>query len=144
VFELIAVALSVAVVTHDLGQAERAEHGAHPLHASADRLRDLARVQVFIICQQFDHCECNRITEQTAQTRLSIAILFHAPSLSHFRNSGNVENDFRPPGEKEGARTYLTDLRTRFRSAFRTGKKALGLDDAGRQSSRIRRVTWRE
>jgi len=67
-FEPVAVALSVAVVAHHLGQAERTEHGAHALHASADRAGDLARVPLAIICQQFDDCECNRIAEQAAQT----------------------------------------------------------------------------
>jgi hypothetical protein len=92
VLEPIAVALAVAVVTHHLGQAERTEHGAHPLHASANRAGDLTRVQLLIIYQQFNDCECYRIAEQAAQTRLPIAILFHAPSLSRFRNSENVEN----------------------------------------------------
>ena len=66
VFESIAIVLSVAVVAHDLGQAERTEHGAHPLHASADRTGNLARVQLIIICQQFNDCECNRIAKQAA------------------------------------------------------------------------------
>jgi hypothetical protein len=48
VFGPIAVALSVAAVARDLGQAQRTEHGAHPLHASADRSGDLAWVQLLI------------------------------------------------------------------------------------------------
>jgi hypothetical protein len=75
VLEPIAVALAVAVVTHHPGQAERTERGAHPLHASANSAGDLARVQLLIICQQFNDCECYRIAEQAAQTRLPIAIL---------------------------------------------------------------------
>jgi len=33
----------------------------------------------------------DRIAEQPARTRLSVAILFHAASLSRFWNSGNVD-----------------------------------------------------
>ena len=91
VLEPIAITFAVAVVAHDLGQAQRAEHGAHPLHASADRAGDLAWVQFVVLGQQLNDCERNRIAEQAAQTRLSVAILFHAASLSRFRNSGNVE-----------------------------------------------------
>jgi hypothetical protein len=35
-FEPVVIAFSVAVVTHHIGQAERAEHIAHARHASAD------------------------------------------------------------------------------------------------------------
>ena len=35
VFEAVAVALSVRVIAHNLGQAQSAEHRAHPLHLPA-------------------------------------------------------------------------------------------------------------
>jgi hypothetical protein len=35
--------------------------------------------------------EGNRIAEQAGQARLPVALLFHAASLSRFRNSENVE-----------------------------------------------------
>jgi hypothetical protein len=38
-----------------------------------------------------------RITEHATQTRLPVAVLFHAASLSRFRNSENVE------GYRDGA-----------------------------------------
>ena len=42
VFEAISVALSVRVIAHNVGQAQSAEHRAHPLHASPYRLRQFA------------------------------------------------------------------------------------------------------
>ena len=57
------VALPVGVVAHDVGQAQRTEHGAHPLHASADRAGNLAWVQFLVLCQQFNNCERDRIAE---------------------------------------------------------------------------------
>ena len=43
VFEPVIIALTVAVVAHQIGQ-ERTEYIAHARHASADRAGDLARV----------------------------------------------------------------------------------------------------
>ena len=40
-FEPVPIVFAISVVTHDLGQAQRTEHGAHPLHASADRAGNL-------------------------------------------------------------------------------------------------------
>jgi len=109
VFQPVSVALSISVVAHDVGQTQSAEHGAHPLHASTDRAGNLAWVQFLVLCKQLNDCERNRIAEQPAQTRLSVAVLFHAACLSCFRNSENMEVSCRctvpdpTPGQKKRA-----------------------------------------
>jgi hypothetical protein len=112
-FEPVIIAFSVAVVGHHIGQTERTQYITHARHASSDRAGDLAgttalratfKVQCLMfnveagegtpwlhLQQQLSDCECHRIAEQAAQTRLPVAVLFHAASLSRFRNSENVE-----------------------------------------------------
>jgi len=84
-FEPVPVALPVGVVAHYLGQAQRAEHCAHSLHASSDRAGNIAWIQFLVRCKQFDDCECDRIIEQATKPRLPVAIRFHAASLPRFR-----------------------------------------------------------
>jgi hypothetical protein len=44
---------------------------------------------------QLNDGECDRIAEKAAQTRLPVAVLLHAASLSRFRNSENVKMNSR-------------------------------------------------
>jgi hypothetical protein len=94
-FEPVIIAFSVAVVAHHIGQTERAQYVAHARHASADRAGDFAGVKLLVLRKQFDAGECDRIAEQAAQARLPVAVLFHAASLSRFRNSENVKRNGR-------------------------------------------------
>jgi len=41
-FEAVSIAFAVRVIAHDVGQAQSAEHRAHPLHTSPYRLRQFA------------------------------------------------------------------------------------------------------
>jgi len=68
VFEPVSVPLAVRLVPHDLGQAERGQHGAHPLHAPADRSGDLAGAHLCIFCEQLNDREGYRISEQPTET----------------------------------------------------------------------------
>ena len=79
-FEPVSIALPISVVAHNLGQAQSVEQGAHPLHTSADRAGNPAWVSFVVPGKQLNDCERDRIAEQPAQTRLSVAILFHAAS----------------------------------------------------------------
>jgi len=101
VFEPVTIVLSIRVVPHDLGQAQSAEHGAHPLDASADRAGDFAGAKLVIFREQLNDCESHRVAEQPAETRLSIAFLVHTAHVSRFRNSGNMEMLGRKTWEKK-------------------------------------------
>ncbi|MGI0015626.1 MAG: hypothetical protein ACREBU_19595 [Nitrososphaera sp.] len=90
-FEPVSVPLAVRLVPHDLAQAQRGQHGAHPLHASADGPRDIAGAHLFIVREQLNDREGYRISEQAAETRLPVAPFFHAAPLSRFRNSENMK-----------------------------------------------------
>jgi len=57
VFEAVSVARSVRLVPHDLGQAQRGEHGDHPLHAPTYGSGDLAGAHLFIFCEQLNDRE---------------------------------------------------------------------------------------
>jgi hypothetical protein len=89
--EPVAITLSVRIVAHHFGQAQRAEHVADSLDAPAHCARDLAWRELAIFREQLYDGECYRISEQPAQPRLSVALLLHATYVSCFRNSENVE-----------------------------------------------------
>lgn len=78
-------------ISYDLGQAQRGQHGAHPLHAPADGSGDLAGAHLFIFREQLNDREGYRIPEQATETRLPVAPFFHMARLSCFRNSENME-----------------------------------------------------
>jgi hypothetical protein len=83
--------LSVRLVAHDLGQPQCAGRVADPLDAPAHCARGLAGRELAILREQLNDRECYRISEQPAQTRLSVALLLHATYVPCFRNSENVE-----------------------------------------------------
>ena len=89
--EPVAITLSVRIVAHHFGQAQCAEHVADPLHAPAHCARDLAWNELAILREQLYDGGCYWISEQPAQTRLSVALLLHATYVPRFRNSENVE-----------------------------------------------------
>src|SRR5262245_49025013 len=53
ILETVAVALPVGVIARDLGQAQWTEHGAHALHAPADRAGNLAWGQFLVLCKRY-------------------------------------------------------------------------------------------
>jgi len=95
---------------------------------------------------QFNDCERDRIAEQAAPTRLPVAILFHAASLSafpEFRKRGNVRSmsadkairlrstifiDLPKPGIDSGGKLF-----------FHFKRRSLGLQNV---SSRLKIAAW--
>lgn len=66
------------------------EQGAKPSETARAVGGSVPRVSN-VLCDQFHDRESDRIAEQAAQARLPAAVLFHAASLSCFRNSENVK-----------------------------------------------------
>ncbi len=67
----------VAVVAHNLGEAQRGQRVADARQAPAQRPRKLARGHLTILQQQLDDGEGNGVSEHAAKTRLPIALFFH-------------------------------------------------------------------
>ena len=89
--EPVAITLSIRIVAHHFGQAQRGKHVADPRDAPAHCTRYFARRELTIFHEQLYDGECYRISEQPAQTRLSVALLLHAAYVSRFRNYENVK-----------------------------------------------------
>ena len=68
----------VAVVAHNLGEAQRGQCMADARQAPAQRPRKLARAHLTVLQQQLDDGEGNEVSEHPAQTRLPVALFFHA------------------------------------------------------------------
>jgi hypothetical protein len=77
-FEPVLIPPAIHLVAHNLGHPQHAEHGADPLHAPAERAGDCADAQLFVLRQQLNDGEGQRIPEQATEPRLSVAPFLHA------------------------------------------------------------------
>ena len=74
----------VAVVAHNLGEAQRGQCMADARQAPAQRPRKLARAHLVVLQQQLDDGEGDRIAKHAAQSRLPVALFFHADPFITF------------------------------------------------------------